>query len=937
MNKHQLLSTLLICGLLMGTSVDTALAYEIAPGAPVTSSLRDDADTSEETIPEEITYVETIHITTVQDLLDLAESCRLDVWSLDRLVVLEADIDLTGTHFAGIPTFGGTWEGNGHTISGLTLTKDGNIQGLFRYLQATALIQDLHVTGEVHPENDGSTLGGLAGTNAGQILNCSFTGTVAGTQRIGGLVGRNTLTGLIEDCQVDGTLWGTHYTGGVAGENLGVIRNCTNYAQINTSSQQNTVDIADITLESLTGSEAAYTATDMGGMAGTSSGVIRGCINYGDIGYPSMSYNAGGIAGSQTGYLVDCENHGKIQARKDVGGIVGQLEPSHVVQYDIDTLNILSDQINTLSKLTNRASAHADSASRDLNAQLEILNEETQRTQEALEIVLDGTDSREDLMDPDTQLAVRNTLSDSLGDMSGTMEGLTSSLGSNMDTLSKDLKALTKQFDRISSTMEHAEDNLGVTVNDISDLDTLEDTISKIFSCDNYGMIYADQNGGGIVGTMALENDMDLEEDISFYGDQSLNISYETRAVTRECTNHAVIQVKKSNAGGIVGGMDMGAVLDCVNLGQLDAFAAACVGGIAGSSSGSIRGCDAKCAISAKSQAGGIAGKGSTVTGCRSLVEIHCDGPEVGAVLGSSGTPMSLQAALSESVRTVSDNYYLPADSDLGAVDGISYSGCAEPLSLDDFLAIEELPSYFTIMTIRFVCEGHEDITFQIPLGESFSQDLIPQVPDLAIHDGAWDGLSQADLSQILFDKTFTAVYEAYAQTLQTEDCRSNGLPIVIAVGDFPTDSQFAMKSTAKAVTLPEDATLLESWQISSLAESELSIHYQPDIPYQDDMERIQIYVQDALGTWTKRETTVDGRYLIFSMAQDEDTFCVIQLPVDYTNYYLAAAGAGVLLTLILIVIIGKKVKSSRKKKAENAPSTTGSSPVETEDIVIHP
>ena len=81
---------------------------------------------------------ETFHIGTVDDLLQLADSCRLDSWSKNRTVYLDADLELTGTGFAGIPSFSGVFEGQGHTISGLSLVDDGSVIGFFRYVQQGA-------------------------------------------------------------------------------------------------------------------------------------------------------------------------------------------------------------------------------------------------------------------------------------------------------------------------------------------------------------------------------------------------------------------------------------------------------------------------------------------------------------------------------------------------------------------------------------------------------------------------------------------------------------------------------------------------------------------------------------------------------------------------------------------------------------------------------
>ena len=101
---------------------------------------------------------ETFHIGTVDDLLQLADSCRLDSWSQNRTVVLEADINLSGVDFNGIPSFGGTWEGQNHAITGLSLSQDGSVQGLFRYVQQGANVRDLVIRGRSMPTGSRSTV-----------------------------------------------------------------------------------------------------------------------------------------------------------------------------------------------------------------------------------------------------------------------------------------------------------------------------------------------------------------------------------------------------------------------------------------------------------------------------------------------------------------------------------------------------------------------------------------------------------------------------------------------------------------------------------------------------------------------------------------------------------------------------------------------------------
>lgn len=70
-----------------------------------------------------------ITITTVADLLELTRNCSLDTWSQGKTVRLAADLDLTGAAFTPIPTFGGTFDGQGHTISGCLSPPTGPNRG----------------------------------------------------------------------------------------------------------------------------------------------------------------------------------------------------------------------------------------------------------------------------------------------------------------------------------------------------------------------------------------------------------------------------------------------------------------------------------------------------------------------------------------------------------------------------------------------------------------------------------------------------------------------------------------------------------------------------------------------------------------------------------------------------------------------------------------
>ena len=120
-----------------------------------------------------------ITIGTKEELLTFAQNCTLDSWSQGKTVVLTGDIDLTGTDFTPIPTFGGHFDGQGHAITGITLDGSGSNRGLFRYLQKSAVVEDLKVEISITPTDFQDSLGGLVGNNRGLIRNCTVTGNEA--------------------------------------------------------------------------------------------------------------------------------------------------------------------------------------------------------------------------------------------------------------------------------------------------------------------------------------------------------------------------------------------------------------------------------------------------------------------------------------------------------------------------------------------------------------------------------------------------------------------------------------------------------------------------------------------------------------------------------------------------------------------------------------
>ena len=111
----------------------------------------EDANETLESYSDEETEWEEIYIDSVEDLKAFSRNCWLDTWSWDKKVYLTEDLDLAGSGFVSIPTFGGYFDGQGHEIKGLSVRDAVSYTGLFCYTQRTAVIANLNVQGSVRP------------------------------------------------------------------------------------------------------------------------------------------------------------------------------------------------------------------------------------------------------------------------------------------------------------------------------------------------------------------------------------------------------------------------------------------------------------------------------------------------------------------------------------------------------------------------------------------------------------------------------------------------------------------------------------------------------------------------------------------------------------------------------------------------------------------
>ncbi len=760
------------------------------------------------------------------------------------------------------------------------------------------MVKNLTVRGDITPSGTQTQVGGIAGTNAGTIDNCAFSGIVMGGDYVGGIAGKNETGGTISLCQTSGVVRGTRFTGGIAGQNAGTVLNCTNKAAVNTavseedlSSGLEDVESTIYTLLKREDVKENAVTTDTGGVAGYSNGILQSCTNLGAVGYPHVGYNVGGIAGRQNGYMASCVNRGKVQGRKDVGGIVGQMAPDITLQFSSNGLEELQTELNGLHNLIDatlddaqsasdtvsgritRISGYADAArdsAHNMTGQLgdfvdsnvdtanNILllverylakaapimedlaaaSDSTTQAIAALRQLLDTLDGMEEYNDqllaqlqdacrelaqgcddlesgltalenafalmeggvakPDTQpvrddiAALReavltlettigraleeigisgavtpdtkaqlkaglktvldcygttirdlvdllvhtnfsalreqnletlrqilgylrsamgsfagasghfssamNALADAMGTLReinaqmgpvfdqldevlanaqqastyltsaftrlaqwaqelsgenpGSFTGLGDGFGDSSDSLNtaltgisneltalngemssattallSDVRAINNQFMKVMNLFLNVLNN---TQNvdyidvyaDVSEESLQSATRGKVLECTNYGSVEADRNVGGLVGSMAIEYDLDPEDDLLSNEHRTTRFTYQTRAILLSCDNYGAVQAKKSCAGGLVGRMDLGTVSDCGGYGPVSSENGDYVGGVCGLSLSSIRHSYAKCTLTGRKYVGGIVGSGSRVSDCLSMVAI---------------------------------------------------------------------------------------------------------------------------------------------------------------------------------------------------------------------------------------------------------------------------------------------------------------------------
>ena len=1108
-----------------------------------------------------------ITIRTPEDLVELSRRCSLDSWSRGKTVVLSADLDLSDVEFSSIPTFGGTFDGQGYTISGLTITGSGNVRGLFRYLQSGGVVQNVSLEVTIEPTDLQDSLGGLVGNNRGSVRNCTVTGSIQGETNIGGIIGVNESSGKIINSTFSGSVTGEHYVGGIAGQNLGSILQCVNQGKINTVAVEGEADLEDLDSRPLNSTENLPACTDIGGITGFSTGVLQSCKNTGPVGYEHVGYNVGGIAGRQSGYLNGCTNQGVILGRKDVGGIAGQLEPEIFLRYGEDLLNQLWSELGTLGDQVDHLLSDLNSTNTSTTAQLQTLSshagtaqdaagelmdaakdwangnlstvndlsariswslqqlepiletlrplpeeltdavdaleegldqaeqagdlasdagqslrtalqealraadhmneglEHIRASQDALKSALgdpneiklaleqmakgigqlgDGTvafsEAMEHLRDgwaalPDVSsvdaflqafedlstagtstanglkniqkaftrlkdtitangdptealktalqelekaaasfqsgadqlqtagkhlLSALDTLEDAgiyldgvvdafrdagnafnkafsrlgegadafhemvktlaeepsiqftpigsdmtargdaldaaLSDLLGSADDLSDLLSQSSDTILGDLSAVSQQLQSITDLLRQEtslkKSGEGDRIEDISDqVDGRSQRTGCLSDARNEGVVKGDVNVAGIAGSMAIEYDFDPEDDLVEVGDRSLDVRYQTKAVVLSCINLGEVTGKKDDAGGIVGRMDLGQVSHCENYGSVSSADGSYVGGIAGASWGSIRDSWARCTLSGDHYVGGIAGYGSTLKNCHTLITL-----QEGSVAGSV-----------DPEGTVTGNTF--TQEALGAIDGISYAGQAEPVTFGALCAAGA-PETFAQLELTFRADGKEVAVVPFQYGKGIAR--LPEIPAKKGYSAAWPDL---DYSHLTASQTLEAIYTPYTSSLTD----GGDLPDILVDGSFSAQAKVSHTTKETAWTDSKGESHQGTAYTVTVKDPVLdAVSYTVHCRLPEANGRYAVWVQTG-ENWQRQDSEKDGSYLLFPSTEETITFCLVEEGNPLVKYLLTFT----VLAAGLFILFWRRRMQKKKEHAQQPPASS--------------
>ena len=282
-------------------------------------------------------------------------------------------------------------------------------------------------------------------------------------------------------------------------------------------------------------------------------------------------------------------------------------------------------------------------------------------------------------------------------------------------------------------------------------------------------------------------------------------------------------------------------------------------------------------------------GLGATLVDCHTLVAIDEGSACLGAVAGDV-----------DSGGTVSGNTF--TSESLGALDGISYAGRAEPVTFDALCGTEGVPELFSRLELTFAADGVTVAVVPFRYGEGI--DALPEIPAKKGYSAAWPDL---DYTHLTASQTLEAEYTPYTSALTD----GGELPQILVDGSF--SSRAEVSHTTEEVTWTDARGRTHSGTAYTVTVEDPDLEqvaYTVHCRLPDAGKRCALWVQDGSG-WSQADFTIDGQYLLLTSQTEAITFCVTERPGSLSAWL--AAGAGCLLLLAAACYVPRRIRKKRR------------------------
>ncbi len=578
-------------------------------------------------------------------------------------------------------------------------------------------------------------------------------------------------------------------------------------------------------------------------------------------------------------------------------------------------LSALSALANVLS--TYDLSGAADDARKDIDRATDCLQKVVNSFKAASNTVRDIINYLN--AQPDIEFAklgdgfdtTKEDLHDQLKGISNSLSSLSDNASVYSDLVNDDLREVNDQLNVVFNLLADTMTDLNELdldkyyEDDIDDEALAQLTTGKTDICTNKGIVRGDINVGGIAGSMSIDSE-DLEGNAAGSVDFELGSKFITRCAIMGSVNEGYVTAKKNGAGGIVGYMNHGVVVDSEGYGSVESTEGDYVGGICGESHTIIKRCYSLCSVAGTKNIGGIAGYAETLKNCYAMSQITSENGRMGAIAGQINGYEDIED--DEEEIKVSGNFYV--GDDIYGIDNISYTGVAEPITYQELLTAENLPREFwhlkVIYKIEDTCLGEEEIGY----GEPLNALHYPQIPEKSGYYGVWEDVT---------DKIMTGTLLVEAQY------RDNVTVVQSGDGEMMNEG-----SGKKSFT---ENTVLKAVVNNQIAPPERAAH-KDYVVYEVSLENSTVGASDSFavrllnpyekaqawgyrdGIWTQLESKVRGKYLQVDMVGTDSVFCLVS---DEKNILFiiggAAAGAAVLALAVFILKGGMKRGGKKRKK----------------------